>query len=422
MSWFVFFKNCFKDSKFFILIFNFMGCVEKLYLNSGFRKLYPNEYCFKFFKKSEIINSFLFHPLCFIFVFGIFLSLSTIGVSSDLQFTSCLAFVSFFIGSFILPRFFLNRGADKFVWINADDFYSLGFCCILVGILFFFVCAVSMGGLPIFNPSLRYELIPIFTMPVTLLIPGVGLVGSSYLKDFKNNKLTSSQVRFRFVLLSFIASSFLLTLGYRTHVGAVILMMIIMGYYGRIFALWEVIIGLVFTVFSLIGFGYLRSLEEQTMGNVDLFSSLRYRVDFTLNVLDLLTSISGDYGITHGRLTLSAIPGSSGFSTRMIIGNLIAWRGTVSITPTIIGPMLVDFGKIGIMLGMGLIGFILGLGHKIMKITNDSSYIFIYALLLSYAIICIETGLMEINVLGYFLLGFMLCLANIIKNRKKFRD
>jgi oligosaccharide repeat unit polymerase len=137
-----------------------------------------------------------------------------------------------------------------------------------------------------------------------------------------------------------------------------------------------------------------------------------------LNVLNLINSVSGNFGITHGKLILSAIPGSSGLSTRMIIGKLIAWRGTVSITPTIIGPMLLDFGRLGVVFGMCLIGFILGLGYKIMRISKDFSYIFIYSLLLTYAIICIETGLMEINVLGYFSLGFLFYMANVFYNKK----
>jgi len=80
--------------------------------------------------------------------------------------------------------------------------------------------------------------------------------------------------------------------------------------------------------------------------------------------------------------------------------------------------MLVDFGKVGVAVGMGLLGFILGIGYKIVKITKDSLYIALYALLLTYAILGVETGILDIQVIIYFLLGFLLYLANIVKNRK----
>lgn len=415
-----FIQKSFRNSKLFLLIFEVMLSIENCFLNSYFRSIYPNKNFLSFLKKSKILKNYLFHPLSFLIAFFIFILLSTINLSLELEITLLLAFFSFIFGAIILPRFFFkDRKKINFIEIRPIDLYSIGFICILIGILSFFVCAISMGGLTIFNPSLRYKLIPILTMPISLLIPGVGLVGVSYLKRFKDNELNLGQIRFRFLTLILIASFFLFALGYRTHICAVILMMFIIGYYGRIFCIWEVIIGIFLGFLFLLGFGYYRSLEENSVGSMGLFGSLRSRVDFTINVLNLLNSVSGDFGITHGRLTLSSIPGSSGFSTRMIIGKLIAWRSTVSITPTIIGPMLVDFGRIGVFLGMTLLGFILGLGYKIMKISKDSSYIFVYSLLLTYAVICIETGLMDINVMVYFLLGFLLFLANIFHNKKR---
>lgn len=414
-----FIEKTFKNSKLFVLIFKIMLYLEKSFLNSYFKNIYPSNDFISFLRRSKILNNHLFHPFCFLIIFSIFLMISTIDLSFELKFTLFLAFISFIGGVLFLPMcFFKGKNQNQFIKIDYNDFYSIGFVCILSGVLSFFICTITMGGLPIFNPSLRYKLIPIFTMPISLLIPGVGLVASSYLQRFKDNKLTFSQVRFRFLVLSFIASFFLFALGYRTHLCAVMLMMLIMGYYGRIISIWEVIIVLIVGFFFLSGFGYLRAIEENSANNLGLFESLRSRVNFTMNVLNLIDSVSGNFGITHGKLILSAIPGSSGLSTRMIIGKLIAWRGTVSITPTIIGPMLLDFGRLGVVLGMCLIGFILGLGYKIMRISKDFSYIFVYSLLLTYAIICIETGLMEINVLCYFLLGFLLYMANIIYNKK----
>ena len=71
------------------------------------------------------------------------------------------------------------------------------------------------------------------------------------------------------------------------------------------------------------------------------------RADFTLTVLNLLDFIGGNFGVTHGKLLASSIPGSD-LGPRMMIGKLIAWRTEVTVTPTLIGQMVIDFGKIGV--------------------------------------------------------------------------
>lgn len=255
-------------------------------------------------------------------------------------------------------------------------------------------------------------------MPVFLMIPGIGLIGSVYLDKFKTGILSRSQVRFRFLVLVAFSGFFLFSLGYRTPIIASLLMMIIIGYYGKILAVWEVVIGALAGVILIIGIGYFRSMEELTITSyTSPFYTLQSRADFTLNVLNLLNYISGNFGIKHGALTLSAIPSSSDLGPRMMIGQLIAWRTEVTVTPTLIGPMLVDFGKFGVAIGMGLLGFILGIGYKILQKTNDAFYIALYGLLLTYTILGVETGILDIQVIIYFFLGFFIYLANILKKQ-----
>lgn len=164
---------------------------------------------------------------------------------------------------------------------------------------------------------------------------------------------------------------FLLALGYRTPLLAVLLIMIIIGYYGNILAVWEVVVGALIGVCAIIGIGYFRSVEEYTVTSAtNPFYTLESRADFTLNVLNLLDFIGGNFGVTHGKLLASSIPGSD-LGPRMMIGKLIAWRTEVTVTPTLIGQMVIDFGKIGVAVEMCGLGFILGIGYKIRKKTND---------------------------------------------------
>lgn len=439
-----FFTKAFRRSFLFSIIFWIAKFFEKEWINSYVKSLYPSENFLSFLKRNKIIANHIFAPGIVILLFAIFLILAMNPVSLDLQINIAIAFIAFFIGSMILPSYFFNskklkqknKGLENkdnnksnnnkknkddkdrkdkkvsFIKFNNNDIYSIGFCLVLIGVIFFFLSVASVGGIPLIKPSLRYSLKPILTMPVFLMIPGIGLIAASYLNKYKKQLITRSQTRFRFILLIAITSFFLFALGYRTPIIAVLLMMIIIGYYGKILAVWEVVIGALIGVGIIIGIGYFRSLEELMItSNTSPLYSLQSRADFTLHVLNLLNYISGDFGLKHGALTLSSIPGSE-LGPRMTIGKLIAWRTEVTVTPTLIGPMIVDFGRFGVAIGMGLLGFILGVGYKILQKTKDSFYIALYAILLAYTISGIETGILDIQVLVYFLLGSLIYLSN----------
>ena len=102
---------------------------------------------------------------------------------------------------------------------------------------------------------------------------------------------------------------------------------------------------------------------------------------------------------------------------RMMVGKLIAWRTEVTITPTLIGQMVVDFGKVGVFVEMTILGFILGIGFKLMQKTKNYFYIGIYSLILTYTILGVETGLLDIQVLVYFAIAIFVYLINIKKSQ-----
>lgn len=412
-------SQLFHESLLFTIIFSILNYFENAWVNSYLKGLYPGENFLGFIKKNKILNSEAFNPLIVLVVFGAFLILSINAVSASLAITLAIAFIAFFIGSAILPRYFLNKEFKKHaIQFESKDLYSIGFCLVLISILFFFASVASVGGIPILKTSLRYQLKPLFTMPVFLIIPGVCILASVYLKEFQENKITRPQARFRFLILIGISCVFLLALGYRTPLLAVLLIMIIIGYYGNILAVWEVVVGALIGVCAIIGIGYFRSVEEYTVTSAtNPFYTLESRADFTLNVLNLLDFIGGNFGVTHGKLLASSIPGSD-LGPRMMIGKLIAWRTEVTVTPTLIGQMVIDFGKIGVAVEMCGLGFILGIGYKIMKKTNDFAYIGLYSLLLTYSILGVETGILDIQVLAYFAVAIFIYLAFIIKSDK----
>jgi uncharacterized membrane protein len=81
--------------------------------------------------------------------------------------------------------------------------------------------------------------------------------------------------------------------------------------------------------------------------------------------------------------------------------------------------MVVDFGKVGVFVEMCLLGLILGIGFKIMQITKNYFYIGIYSIILTYSILGIETGILDIQVLIYFAIAifiYITCIKRIIWN------
>ena len=402
----------FRKSFLFTIIFTILGFIEGQWVNSFFKKLYPSENFLNFLNKNRILKNHIFNPLIVLFIFAIFLLLALNSVSTSLAITLMLAFAGFFIGSAVIPRYFLND-TRNILEFKRRDMYSIGFCLILISIVFFFVSIASVGGIPLLKPSIRYLLKPILTMPVFLIIPGTCLVASSYLKDYQDEKITRSQARFRFIFLLAMDCALLLLLGYRTPLLAAFLVIIIIGFYGNIVSLWEVVIGALVGVGAIIGIGYFRSLGELTItSSTSPIYSLQTRADFTLHVLNLLDFIGGNFGVTHGHMLASSIPGSD-LGPRMMVGKLIAWRTEVTITPTLIGQMVVDFGKVGVFVEMTILGFILGIGFKLMQKTKNYFYIGIYSLILTYTILGVETGLLDIQVLVYFAIAIFVYLINI---------
>ena len=408
-----------RKSFLFTFIFAILGFIENQWVKSYFKGLYPSENFLAFLNKNIILKEHIFNPLIALFLFALFLLLSLNNPSTSLTVTLLIAFAGFFIGSAIIPRYFLNDNHKNIVRFEKKDIYSIGFCLILVSIVFFFISIASVGGIPLLKPSIRYLLKPAFTMPVFLIIPGTCMIASVYLKDFQDVKITHSQARFRFLFLLAIDCAFLLLLGYRTPLLAAFLIIIIIGFYGNIVSLWEVVVGALIGIGAIVGIGYFRSLGEMTItSSTSPIYTLQSRADFTLHVLNLLDFLGGNFGLTHGHMLASSIPGSD-LGPRMMVGKLIAWRSEVTVTPTLIGQMVVDFGKFGVFVEMMLLGFILGIGFKLVQITKDYFYIGLYSLILTYTILGIETGILDIQVLIYFAIAIFIyftCIKRSISN------
>ncbi|GAB4305962.1 MAG: oligosaccharide repeat unit polymerase family protein [Methanobacteriaceae archaeon] len=404
-------KNLIESTLIYTLLQRLFLYVENIWLNSFFIRKYPEKFL-NFLENSFILKNHIFSPLIIIVAFAFFMILANTPISLSLQLNILIGFMSFFIFSTLVPRLLLNE--NQFIIFDSEKIYSLGFLLLIISLIFFYMNIVTLGSLPILNSSLRYVLDPKLTLPIFLSIPAVTLMGSHILNEMQIGKISKSSAKFRILFLSAISLFLLLSLGYRTPLVALLLIVVIMGYYNKLFQVWEIILGFIMILFVVMILGYFRSVEEYALGYLSALDFLRSRAAFTLNVLDLLNNISGNFGFMHGNLSLSILPGP-GEGPRAIIGKLIVWRSGVTITPTLIGPMLLEFGTLGVALGMGFLGLITGLGYKVLQKTENPFYIGLYAIIISYIIIGVETGILDQLVIIYLILATIIYIANIIR-------
>lgn len=158
--------------------------------------------------------------------------------------------------------------------------------------------------------------------------------------------------------------------------------------------------------------------------NLSLFDSLRTRISLTTDVMDILSNMGGFVGITNGAIHIAThpylarlMPGIA-YSPRRMIAVLVGER-SVSVTSTVFGPLAIDFGLFGVIFGMAILGFFLSNLYKMSDKTKEERKILLiglYSMVLSYTIIGIETGIVDLEVILLFIIS--LCYLLFISNRK----
>ena len=81
---------------------------------------------------------------------------------------------------------------------------------------------------------------------------------------------------------------------------------------------------------------------------------------------------------------------------------------TFCATSTLFGPVMLDFGYIGLTVQMLVIGLFLGLIHKL----KEGIGVGIYSMILTHTLIWIETGPTDIMIWFLYLIGFVLIMIN----------
>ena len=244
---------------------------------------------------------------------------------------------------------------------------------------------VLLGGIPLFNSTLKANATtniwriayPLFLITLNLLL--AKYYDRKYLSLIVIGALIFGLNGYRTSVLGIMGSSFI-TLYYLNKIS-------------RKFGIAFIAI----IIIGLMGVGYIASQsianQHWTLNPLEL---IFYRAGFTLEVFEKIIPLAGT---THGHILGMIF--SSG-SPRTFIGEYVL-KYTVCLTSTLFGPVMLDFGYVGLTVQMLFMGMFLGLLHK----AKEGFGVGIYAFILTHTIIWIETGPTDIMIWFLYLIGLI---------------
>ena len=319
---------------------------------------------------------------------------------------------------FSLIYLFLNYQGGLIKYLE-DNTYNLIFILLSLGLIFYILDLIIAGGIPLFDVQARNSLDPFFTM-ISHLFPMGAILLISYVGLTK--KYSYKKARFISIFFTFLSLFLMALLGYRTQVIFVLLGALICG---SMVGIWKKSELIIIGAGSLISLLALTMVRDILLGvNLSLFQSLRTRISLTADVMDILANMGGVFGLTNGAIHIAThpylarlMPGIA-YSPRRMIAVLVGER-SVSVTSTIFGPLAIDFGLIGVIIGMAFLGFFLSNLYKSADREKSERKIILvglYSMVLSYTIIGIETGILDLEVILLFIISLSYLL--FIINRK----
>ena len=296
---------------------------------------------------------------------------------------ACLVFV---IG-LVIAKFKINVSDIKEINFLSEKLVVI---LILIALILQTMNLLLIGGIPLFNSVLKSNAttnIWRVAYPLFLIMINV-LLAKHYDK--------------KYLLLVLLGALIFGLNGYRTSVLGILGSSFITLYYlGKISRKMGIIF-IVAIAAGVMAVGYIASQsiasQNWTLNPLEL---IFYRAAFTLEVFERILPLSGT---THGHI-LSMIFSSG--SPRTFIGEYVL-HYSVCLTSTLFGPVMLDFGFIGLTVQMLAMGIFLGIMDKLKKGIGVG----IYSIILTHTLIWIETGPTDIMIWFLYLIGFVLIIIN----------
>ena len=343
-----------------------------------------------------------FNPTILIAAILIFLAMGYIG-SFNYRFEGPLNWEVILTVMFACLVFLIGVIAVKYK-IKVEDITEISFLSekliailVIIALLLQSLNLVLLGGIPLFNSTLKSNATTnIWRIAYPLFLITINLLLAKYYER-------------KYLILVLLGALIFALNGYRTSVLGILGSSFITLYYLDKISKKVGILFIAIIAAGIIAIGYIasQSIANQTW-SLNPLELIFYRAAFTLEVFEKIIPLAGT---THGHV-LSMIFSSG--SPRTFIGEYVL-KYTVCLTSTLFGPVMLDFGFVGLAIQMLFMGIFLELIYKLKKGIGVG----IYAIILTHTVIWIETGPTDIMIWFLYLLGLILIIINYDYIKKK---
>jgi oligosaccharide repeat unit polymerase len=366
--------------------------------------------------KQKINHIDFFSPYIVVVVITLYVALAAMGYYyhiRNLQWADSITYLYIILGTaiFILgvlfPRLIkrINKSKQsegieevkKPSWYSIIDFLlseKVLFSIVVIAILLQVINLYSLGGIPLLSGYLKFKATTdLWRISYIIFLPAINLLLAKYPRKW-------------YYLIFIIGLAVFAINGYRTTTIAIILSVLITTYYAMQLKTKYLLVFIILTALIGIILGYVavKSIQWQTWV-LNPLELVYYRAGFTMMVLDKIAHMPG---FTGGELFYQALTGGHPRVTvgQVVLGYQIGSGPTTSITSTIFGPVILDFGAWGLAVQMFIIGLLLSLMHGVQRIIGGA-YTAIYAIMLAHTMIWVETGPTDSMVWFFYVLGII---------------
>lgn len=365
---------------------------------------------------SKLSNIDFFSPYVIVLVITIYVALAAVGYEyhiRNLQWADTITYlyiifgVALFIFGLSVPKL-LNQykkySLSKDERVRSSWYHKLNFVFderVLLSILIFamFLQALNLyllGGIPLLNGYLKFQATTdLWRIAYLIFLPALNLLLAKYPRKW-------------YYLLFIVGLVLFAVNGYRTSTIAIILSVLITTYYVMKLKTKYLLLSifLMAIVFVILGYVAVKSIQWQ-IWVLNPLELVFYRAGFTMMVLDKIAHMPG---FTSGELFYQALTGGHPRVTVGLVYLSDFYKSgvgpTTSITSTIFGPAISDFGAWGLAIQMFILGVVLRLMHSAQKILGGALTA-IYAVILAHTMIWVETGPTDSMVWFFYVLGII---------------
>ena len=359
-----------------------------------------------FLSESYFIDNFL-SPIAFLLMALLFFTIANVlyGIRTLILIFSGLL-------SFLIGTLWGNIESKKLKpEVKESTILFFGLIMIIMGFVGFFLQIRRVMAIPILNEAVRRRLSPKYNYMAWTSVPGTLYILSVFKKS------TKREGDFPITLLLLIGVGFIPTflLGYRTEMLAYFIGILTVLYYRNYVSRLVLLLSTIFGAFLYMITSIVRLMFAGLTANP--FWAAAYRPTITAGFLEGIVMRYGWSEVTGGLIHLSAISSLLRFvhgpryGPRTLIGIYAGGRRGISTTATIFAQFLLDFGIKGVILAMLFLGLLLSLAFNMAR--KKEALLGPYATLLSYSLVGIETGILDLNIYIYFALSALVVLLSL---------